>query len=110
MSKNTNPAFLPLFERVLIKPDSVETKTETGIILPVEARKRPNTGIVISLGHSVSLNTQCPIKEGDKVLYLRYSGMDVKVNGELHHLVMVNDLVAIVNTDSGTLIEISDYA
>jgi chaperonin GroES len=105
-----NKEFMPLFERVLIKPDSVETKTETGIILPVEARKRPNTGIVIALGHSVPNNTNCPVQVGDKVLYLRYSGMDVKVNGDLHHLVMANDLVAIINKNSGTTIEISDYA
>lgn len=106
----TDMEFMPLFERVLVKPDSVETKTETGIILPVEARKRPNTGVVIALGHAVPNNTNCPVQVGDKVLYLRYSGMDVKVNGELHHLVIANDLVAIINKNSGTTIEISDYA
>ena len=87
---STNTEFTPLFERVLIKPDSVETKTETGIILPVESRKRPNTGIVISLGHLVADNSKCPVKEGDRVLYQRYSGLDVKVSGEMHHLVMAN--------------------
>ena len=40
--------FTPLFERVLILPDAVEVKTETGIILSVDARKRPNTGKIIS--------------------------------------------------------------
>ena len=105
-----NLDILPLFERVLVKPSDVETKTETGIILPVESRKRPNSGTVVSLGHLVSKNSDCPVKVGDKVLYLRYSGMDVKVNGELHHLVMANDLVAIINNNSNTTIEISDYA
>jgi len=102
--------FMPLFERVLVKPDSIETKTETGIILPIEARKRPNTGTVVALGHAVSLNSACPVQVGDKVLYMRYSGMDVKVNGDLHHMVMANDLVAIINKNSETTIEISDYA
>jgi chaperonin GroES len=107
---STNKEFTPLFERVLIKPDSVETKTETGIILPVESRKRPNTGIVISLGHLVSDNSKCPVKEGDRVLYQRYSGLDVKVNGEAHHLVMANDLVGIINNNANSTIEIADYA
>jgi chaperonin GroES len=102
--------FMPLFERVLVKPDDVEKKTETGIILPVEARKRPNSGKIVAIGHMVSKNSECPIKAGDQVLYLRYSGMDVKVNGELHHLVMANDLVAVINKNSGTTIEISEYA
>jgi chaperonin GroES len=105
-----NTEFLPLFERILIKPADIETKTETGIILPVGARKRPNSGEVVAIGHMVSRNSECPIKVGDTVLYLRYSGMDVKVNGELHHLVMANDLVAIINKNSETTIEISDYA
>lgn len=105
-----NSEFIPLFERVLVKPNVVETQTETGIILPVESRKRPNSGTVVSIGHMVSKNSECPVKEGDHVLYLRYSGMDVKVNGELHHLVMANDLVAIINKDAATSIEISDYA
>jgi co-chaperonin GroES (HSP10) len=47
MSTDAKTGFKPLFERILIKPDSVEKKTETGIILPVEARKRPNTGYVL---------------------------------------------------------------
>jgi co-chaperonin GroES (HSP10) len=58
----------------------------------------------------VSKNSECPVKVGDQVLYLRYSGMDLKVNGELHHLVMANDLVGIINKNSETSIEISDYA
>lgn len=105
-----NIEFLPLFERVLIKPNDIEKKTETGIILPIEARKRPNSGKIVAMGHMVSKNSDCPIKIDDQVLYLRYSGMDVKVNGELHHLVMANDLIAVINKNAGTTIEISDYA
>jgi chaperonin GroES len=105
-----NIEFLPLFERVLIKPNDIEKKTETGIILPIEARKRPNSGKIVAIGHLVSKNNDSPIKIDDQVLYLRYSGMDVKVNGELHHLVMANDLIAVINKNSGTTIEISDYA
>lgn len=110
MSTEITSGFTPLFERVLIKPDAVETRTETGIVLPVESRKRPNTGKVIALGHSVPENTKCPVKEGDTVLYQRYSGLDVKWNDENYHLVMANDLLAILNKDSQTEFQISDNA
>ena len=79
-----NKEFTPLFERVLIKPDSVETKTETGIILPVESRKRPNTGLVISIGHLVAENSKCPVKVGDRVLYQRYSGLEDRKSTRLN--------------------------
>jgi chaperonin GroES len=110
MSTDAKTGFKPLFERILIKPDSVEKKTETGIILPVEARKRPNTGTVIAVGHMVSKNSECPIQEGDYVLYQRYSGLNVKWAGEDFHVVMANDLVAVLNKDIDTTFEISDHA
>lgn len=110
MSTEIKTGLTPLFERVLIKPDAVETKTETGIVLPVESRKRSNTGTVVALGHAVPENTKCPVKEGDKVLYQRYSGLDVKWNDEDYHLVMANDLLAILNKDSQTDFSITDHA
>lgn len=89
--------FTPLFERVLILPDSVETKTETGIILPPEARQRPTTGTIISLGHIITEKT--PIKAGDRVVYQKYSGLDFKWEGRTYHIVMVNDLLGTVSKD-----------
>lgn len=102
MSISVNEGFIPLFERVMILPDEVEVKTETGIILSVDARKRPNTGVVVSLGHLVKNNSGCPVKVGDRVLYQRYSGLDVNWNGKGYHLVMANDLLAIINRDKDT--------
>jgi chaperonin GroES len=84
-------ALEPLFERIMILPDKVEVVTETGIVLPVEARKRPNTGIVISIGHLVE--KACPIKPGDHVLYQRYSGLEVTSGGTMYHMVLANDLL-----------------
>lgn len=102
MSISVNEGFVPLFERVMILPDEVELKTETGIILSVDARKRPNTGTVISLGHLVEHNSKCPVKVGDRVLYQRYSGLDVNWDGKNYHLVMANDLLAIIKKDKDT--------
>lgn len=101
--------FTPLFERVMIKPDDVEKRTETGIILPVESRKRPNTGVVTAVGHLVA-DSKCPVKEGDHVLYLRYAGFDVEVDGEIYHLVMANDLVGIIDKTINKSFELKDYA
>jgi chaperonin GroES len=108
MSTEIQTGFLPLFERVLVLPDSVETKTETGIILPPEARKRPNTGTVISLGHLVATNSGCPVKEGNRVLYQRYSGLDVKWDNKDYHLIMANDLLAIIDKDQETTLELKE--
>jgi chaperonin GroES len=100
--------FIPLFERLLILPDSVEVKTETGILLSVDARKRPNTGKVVGLGHLVSDNSKCPVKVGDRVLYQRYSGLEVKWDSQNYHLVMANDLLAIINKDQETQFELNE--
>jgi chaperonin GroES len=81
----------PLFERVLVIPDKVEDVTETGIVLPVESRKRPNTGKVVSVGHLVE--SKCPIKIGDHILYQRYSGLEVTHNGQAYHMIMANDIL-----------------
>jgi chaperonin GroES len=102
MSIPVSEGFIPLFERVMILPDEVEIKTETGIILSVDARKRPNTGTVMSLGHLVGNNSGCPVKVGDRVLYQRYSGLDVNWDNKSYHLVMANDLLAIINKDKDT--------
>jgi chaperonin GroES len=102
MNANANPKFVPLFERVLVLPDAVETKTQSGIVLAVESRKRPNTGTVVSVGHLVAANSACPIKIGDRILYQRYSGLNVKVDEVDHHLIMANDMLAILNDDKIT--------
>lgn len=100
--------FVPLFERVLIKPDEPEKITETGIILPSSSVKRPNTGLVVALGHLVQ-EAKCPIKVGDRVLYLRYSGFDTVINGSTYHLVMANDLVGIIDNSGSSSFELKDY-
>jgi chaperonin GroES len=110
MSIDIKNGFMPLFERILVLPDSIETKTETGILLSVDARKRPNTGKVISVGHMVANNSNCPVKDGDRVLYQRYSGLEVTWQGVNYHLVMANDLLAIINTDQDTQFELKEHA
>ena len=77
---------------------------------PVVGSVTDDGGTVIAVGHMVSKNSECPIKEGDYVLYQRYSGLNVKWAGEDFHVVMANDLVAVLNKDIDTTFEISDHA
>lgn len=93
----TKTGFLPAFERVLIQPNKKEEVTETGIVLPVEARKRPNIGTVVECGPLVE-STKLPVKPGDTVLYQRFAGMDLTLHGELYHLVMANDIIGIFDS------------
>lgn len=93
----TTTGFQPAFERVLILPNKKEEVTETGIVLPVEARKRPNIGTVVECGPLVA-DSKLPIKVGDTVLYQRYAGMDLTLKGETYHLVMANDVLGIFGT------------
>lgn len=101
--------FTPLNERVLIIPDESEQLTDSGIILPRESIKRPNTGKIIGLGHLV-LAAKCPVKIGDHVLYLRYAGFDAEIDGQLCHLVMANDLLGIIDKTINKSFELKDYA
>ena len=100
-------AIIPLFERILVLPDEVVKKTGTGIIIPADSRKRPTTGTVVSLGHLVT-ESKAPIKIGDTVMYLRYSGMPIELDGKEYALIMVNDLVAIIDNSKGK-VELKEY-
>ena len=101
--------FKPLYERVLIRPDSVEKETETGIILPPESRQRPNSGEIVALGHLVE-GDKSPFNVGDRVLYMKYAGFDVEIDGEMLHLVMANDLVGVIDNSINKSFEIKNYA
>lgn len=109
MSTDIQTGFTPLFERVLVLPDETELTTETGIILSVDARKRPNTGLVIAMGHLIAGNTGFPVKVGDRVLYQRYSGLDINWEGIAYHLIMANDLLSIINKDQETHFDLKQH-
>ena len=96
----------PLYERVLIKPRKKETKTESGILLPNRAVKRPNIGEVIAVGDG-SKNNEMKVKPGDVVLCNRYAGVDITYKGEPHYIVMVNEIIAVL--DDVNDIELEDF-
>ena len=90
----------PLGDRVLVKPLEAEEKTKGGIVLPDTAKEKPQEGKVIAVGKgSVSEDGKVrplEVKAGDKVLYGKYSGTEIKVDGEDHLIMKEEDILAII--------------
>jgi chaperonin GroES len=90
----------PLFDNVLIRPLEAETKTTSGIILPDSAKEKPQMGEVVSIGKGkVDDGKLVPVsvKVGQKVMYKKWGGTEVKINGEELMLVEEKDILAILN-------------
>jgi chaperonin GroES len=81
---------VPLGARVLIKPLEQENRTASGIILPETAKEKPQTGLVVAIGDDESIK----VKAGDKVLFPKYTGTEVKLNGVDYLLMDSNDILA----------------
>ncbi len=90
----------PLADRVIIKPSPAEEKTKGGIILPDTAKEKPVIGEVVAVGPgkvSDEGKTIAPeVKVGDKVLYGKYSGTEVTVDGEEYLIMRESDIFAIM--------------
>ncbi|MFH4354340.1 MAG: co-chaperone GroES [Neisseriaceae bacterium] len=94
-------AIRPLHDRVVIKRLEAEEKTQSGIVLPGSAAEKPDIGEVVAIGPGKPLDTgnvqKLSVKVGDKVLFGKYSGQTVKVEGEEYHVVREEDVLAIVD-------------
>ena len=83
----------PLGENILIRPEKAEKKTDGGIFLPESAsEERPSQGRVVATGDSEKIK----VKKGQTVIYTRYGGTEVKIDGEDHLIVGVKDVLAVV--------------
>lgn len=88
----------PLFDRVVIKPEIVEEKTKGGIIIPDTAKEKPQRGIVHAVGLGKK-NEKLTVKINDCVLYGKYSGTEINLNGEDYLIMKESDIYAIVNNN-----------
>ena len=89
----------PLFDRVLIEPIENERITKSGIILPSTSQERPQTGKVIAIGSGVDIDNNdvgMMVKVGDKVLFNKYSGSEVKIEDKIYLLLRQIDLIAVI--------------
>lgn len=87
--------FKPLADRVLIEPTAAETKTASGIIIPDTAKEKPQEGIVVAVGPGKK-DEPITVKVGDKVLYGKYSGSELKLDGSDYLIMKEGDLLGIV--------------
>lgn len=91
----------PLGDHVVVKPLEAEEKTAGGIVLPDTAKEKPTKGEVIAVGKGRILPNgrvvDPQVKKGDKVIYGRYAGTEVKVDGNEYKIITENDILAIVD-------------
>ncbi|MFO1083866.1 MAG: co-chaperone GroES [Reyranellaceae bacterium] len=92
--------FKPLHDRLLLKPMMAETKTKSGIIIPDTAQEKPMQGEVLAVGKGKRMEDgslkQLDVKVGDKVLYGKWSGTEVKLDGVDHVILKEEDLFGIL--------------
>ena len=90
----------PLEDRVILKPMEAEEKTSGGIIIPDNAKEKPQKGEVIAVGpgkfSDKGQKISMTLKEGDKVLYGKYSGTEVSVDGTDYLIVRESDVLAVL--------------
>lgn len=85
----------PLADRVLIEPVAAETKTASGIIIPDTAKEKPQKGKVVAVGPGTK-DEDMTVSVGDSVLYGKYAGTELKLDGEDYLIMRQSDILAIV--------------
>ncbi len=83
----------PLGDRVLIKVQEGDTKTAGGIIIPQTAQEKTQTGVVVAIGTDTDV---IKVKKNDKVMYDKYAGTQIKIDGADHLIVKFSDVLAVI--------------
>ena len=86
---------VPLADRVVLKQLEAETKTKTGIILTSSAQEKPQEAEVVAVGPGTE-DVKMEVSVGQKVIYSKYAGTEVKLDGEEYIIVRQNDILAVV--------------
>jgi chaperonin GroES len=91
----------PLHDRVIVKRTEGEEKTKGGIIIPDTAKEKPIEGKVVAVGNGKILENgktlPMQVKAGDKVLFGKYAGNEIKIDGEEHVIMREDDIIAILD-------------
>lgn len=93
MAKKVN--ITPLHDRVIVKPAAAETRTAGGIIIPDTAKEKPQRGTIIAAGPGKK-DEPVTVKAGDTVLYGKYAGTEINLDGEELLIMRESDILAIV--------------
>jgi chaperonin GroES len=89
----------PLHDRVIVQRIAEEEKTKGGIIIPDTAKEKPQEGRVVAVGRGKQEDGKVvplDVKAGDKILFGKYSGTEIKLNGEEHLILREEDILGIV--------------
>ena len=93
-------AFRPLHDRILVKRVEADEKSAGGLIIPDTAKEKPQEGLVVSVGPGRTLEdgTVRPVavKAGDRILFGKYTGDEIKIDGEEHVIVREMDVLAVI--------------
>ena len=85
----------PLADRVLVKPMEAESKTASGLIIPDTAKEKPQKGTVVAAGPGTK-DEEMQVKTGDIVLYGKYSGTELNVDGTDYLMMRQSDILAVI--------------
>ena len=85
----------PLSDRVLVEPQEAETKTASGLYIPDSAKEKPQQGKVVAVGKGKK-DHNMTVKVGDIVLYGKYSGSELKYEGNDYLIMLEEDILAII--------------
>ena len=90
----------PLQDRVIVKRQEEEEATKGGIIIPDTAKEKPAEGVIVAVGNGKisedGKRQSLDVKEGDKVLFGKYAGTEIKIDGEEHLIMREDDIIAII--------------
>lgn len=95
MSKMAKLNVKPLADRVLVEPSAAEEKTSGGIIIPDTAKEKPQKGTVVAVGNGKK-DEPITVKVGDKVLYGKYSGTEINIDGTDYLIMRESDIYAVI--------------
>ena len=85
----------PLADRVVIEPKAAETQTASGLYIPDTAKEKPQQGVVVAVGPGKK-DEPMEVKVGDVVIYAKYAGTDVSVEGKDYLIMRQSDILAIL--------------
>lgn len=83
----------PLGDRVLVTIEEVEEKTAGGLFIPQTAQEKTQTGVVAEVGDDKDV---IKVKKGDKIMYDKYAGTNIKLDGKEHLLLRMSDILAVI--------------
>jgi chaperonin GroES len=98
--KQTSMKLRPLQDRIIVKRIPEEEKTKGGLIIPDTAKEKPLEGRVVAVGNGKVLKNgkvrPLDVKPGDRVLFVKYAGNEVKLDGEEHLMLREEDILAVI--------------